>query len=125
MEKMKKINSKATFLLIMCFCLFMASSCSGGNGLSYKSGSFEGEADSFIGSLKVSVTIERNRIKQVDILEYSDTPGYSNVVFEHLPKKVRIDNIDELDTISGATTSSKAFLQAVKNALEKAKKLEE
>ncbi len=122
---MKKINFKAEFLLILCFFVFIATSCSGGNGISYKSGNFEGQADSFIGSLKVSVTIERNKIKQVDILEYSDTPGYSNVVFEHLPKKVSIDNIDELDTISGATISSKAFLQAVKNALEKAKKVED
>lgn len=85
------------------------------------SGSFEGQGNGFLGTISVKLIIEEDKIKHIDILEYSDTPGYSNVVFEYLPKKIIADNSYKIDTISGATITSKALLEAVNNALKKAK----
>ncbi len=110
--------SKMIFLIIS---LILVCSCSKQeNGKPSISGSFEGQGKGFLGEVSVKVIIEENKIKHIDILEYSDTPGYSNVVFEYLPKKTISANSTEIDTISGATITSKAFLEAVKDALKKA-----
>lgn len=84
------------------------------------SGVFEGTSEGLIGPITVRVTVEKNKIKDIDVIEYSDTPGYSDAVFDYLPEKVIALNSTEVDCVSGATITAKAFLSAVDNALYKA-----
>lgn len=83
------------------------------------SGSFEGIGKGHIGAIKVCVSIENDKITAVDILEYYDTPGYSDTVFETLPNKIIKENSLDVDVVTGATITSNGLLEAVKNALEK------
>ena len=84
------------------------------------SGVFEGKAEGLMGNISVRVVIEKNEIKNIDILEYADTPGYSDTVFEYLPKRVIEKDSTDVDLVAGATLTSKAFLEAVNDALKKA-----
>ena len=54
------------------------------------------------------------------MLEYSDTPGYSDTVFEFLPNKIIKEGAVDIDAVSGATITSRGFVQAVSDALKKA-----
>ena len=73
-----------------------------------------------MGNISVRVVIEKSEIKNIDILEYADTPGYSDTVFEYLPKRVIEKDSTDVDIVAGATLTSKAFLEAVNDALKKA-----
>lgn len=108
---------KRNIFFIFCFLLLL-SSCK--KDRISVSGVFDGISDGLIGPITVRVTIEKNKIKDINVLEYSDTPGYSDAVFDCLPKKVIASNSTEIDCVSGATITAKAFLSAVNDALYKA-----
>ncbi len=95
-------------------------SCSGKDGSASVSGVFEGEGRGLLGIVRVKVQIENNKVKNIDVLQYSDTPGYSDTVFEYLPARVIEADSTAVDVISGATITSRAFLDAVNDALKKA-----
>ncbi len=114
---MKKIIS-----LLIIFAVFAIMACHNGTKESLVSGTFEGSAESLLGELSVRVIIEKNKIEHIYILEYSDTPGYSDAVFDYLPAKIIAKNSTEVDVIAGATITSEALLKAVEDALKKAKR---
>lgn len=114
------MNKKICFLLIIFALSFLFFSCYVKNNENLVSGIFEGEAQGLIGSISVRVAIEKNKIKNIDVLEYADTPGYSDTVFEYLPKRVIQKDSTDVDLVAGATFTSKAFLAAVNDALKKA-----
>ncbi|AGT43973.1 FMN-binding protein [Treponema pedis] len=107
---------KLFFLFIAMFFV----SCLGKNGEASVSGIFEGIGKGLLGDIRVRVEIENNKIKTIDVVEYSDTPGYSDTVFDYLPDKIIDAGSVDVDIISGATVTSRAFLEAVKDALKKA-----
>lgn len=89
----------------------------------YKSGIYIGKGQGRLGEIKVKVEIGRNhKITNIEILEYSDTPGISDAVFENLPQKIISANGTNVEVISGATETSAGVLEAVENALKKSLK---
>ncbi|UTC63249.1 FMN-binding protein [Treponema sp. OMZ 787] len=113
---MKKIRF-AVIIFILSLLLF---SCNVKNDKELISGIFEGDGQSLMGPIKVRVVIEKSEIKNIDVLEYADTPGYSDTVFEFLPKKIVEKNSTNVDIVAGASLTSKALLEAVDDALKKA-----
>ncbi|MGI5066834.1 FMN-binding protein [Treponema putidum] len=111
---------KICFALIVFIFSSLLFSCNEKNDEKIVSGIFEGKAESLMGNMSVRVVIEKNEIKHIDILEYADTPGYSDAVFEYLPKRIVEKNSTDVDIVAGATLTSKAFLEAVNDALKKA-----
>ena len=53
------------------------------------------------------------------IVQHSDTPGISDEVFLQLPRSIIKAKSTEIDTISGATFTSRGVLEAVNDALQK------
>ncbi len=107
-------------IYFLCLLIFFCISCSVKNTEDSISGIFEGVGDGLLGQIRVRVEIEKDKIKDITVIDYFDTPGYSDAVFEYLPAKIIEENSVEVDCISGATITSKGFLDAVKAALEKA-----
>lgn len=116
---MSKKSNFIQIVFILCLLLLLFA-CGGNSEDNIISGVFEGKAESLMGNISVRVHIEKNEIKNIDIMEYSDTPGYSDTVFEYLPKKIIESNSSDVDIIGGATITSKALLDAVNDALKKA-----
>ena len=79
-------------------------------------GTYTGEGTGFAGTIKVAVTIKDKKITAIEILQTSDDAAFFNrakAILEQMIKK----QTWEVDTVSGATYSSKGIIAAVKNAL--------
>ena len=85
----------------------------------YKDGVYEGVAEGFNGAIKVKVTIAKGSITKVEILSHKeDDPYFSKskgVISKMLGKPGK-----NVDTVSGATFSSKGIIDAINNAVSKA-----
>lgn len=86
--------------------------------LDYDDGQYVGTATGYGGDIKVRVTMEDGYIVGVDILEAEDeTDSYFNKARKVLDD-VYTANTWDVDTVTGATYSSKGILNAIKNALK-------
>lgn len=86
----------------------------------YQDGEWLGTALGYNDDITVSVTIESGLITKIDILESSDDKPYFDWAKEEIPSQIISAQSTEVDTVSGATFSSKGIINAVQNALEKA-----
>lgn len=83
-------------------------------------GTHAGEAEGFLGPMKVEVTISDGKITEVKVVSHADTPDIANPALSELRDRMVEQQTWEVDAVSGATYSSKGFVQAVINALENA-----
>ena len=83
---------------------------------------FIGEADSFGGPVKVKVTMDGDKIAKIEVLSHSDTPGVCNAAYDTVPQRIIDAQSAEVEGASGASVSSRAIMDAVKDALAKAGK---
>ena len=72
------------------------------------------------GDMTVAVTFDNGRIQAIEIVKEAENPVLSKKVYTDLKAAVIASNSADLDAISGATFSSKGFLDAVKDAAKKA-----
>lgn len=79
-----------------------------------KDGTFVGEADAGVVLVKVSVTVENHAIVHIEIVEHQNGRGGAA---EAITGDMINANSYDVDTISGATLSSKAIKSAVSQAL--------
>ena len=86
----------------------------------YTDGTYEGTADGHNGEIKVEVTVSNGAIENIVITDHAETEGLSDPAFEEVPAEIMETNSTDVDTVSGATVTSKAIISAVENALEDA-----
>ncbi|MGL6100028.1 MAG: FMN-binding protein [Fusobacteriaceae bacterium] len=79
----------------------------------------EGTSESYGGTMKVSVTMDGDKISKVEVTENSDTRAYFRKASALLSKLEGKTSTEGLDIIAGATYSSEGILDAVKDALKK------
>jgi uncharacterized protein with FMN-binding domain len=77
------------------------------------SGAFEYESR----KIRVEVEIKDQSISNINILE-RDKGSHTTMAAEQIPNKIIRQQNNSIDAISGATTSSKAILKAIENALD-------
>jgi len=80
-------------------------------------GTYTGEVSRFPLEVKVEVTMENHRITRVNLIRHQNGQGGGA---EILPARIVETQRVDLDTVSGATYSSKAILTAVETALTEA-----
>ena len=117
---MKKKNVLASLLLagamFLTACGGSASSTSAAGGVS---GSFTGTAKG-MGGVSVTLTLTDNVITDCTAKGDEESPGIGSAVIEQFPGEVVEGNTINLDSISGATITSNAFVEAAKAALTEA-----
>lgn len=89
----------------------------------YKEGIYYGTAEGYSGDVSVAVVIQEKTIKAILITENSDDEAFFNRAMDIVKKVIRTQKTDDVDTVSGATYSSKGLLNAIKNALKQAEKV--
>ena len=89
----------------------------------YKEGIYYGTAEGYSGDISVAVVIQEKTIKAILITESSDDEAFFNRAMDVVKKVIRTQKTDDVDTVSGATYSSKGLLNAIKNALKQAEKV--
>jgi len=92
-----------------------------GNSASYKDGIYEGSGKGHGGEVRVSVKIEQGKIAEINVLAHNETEGVGSIAIERLPNEIIEAQSTEVETISGATMTSGAIINAVNSALEQAK----
>jgi uncharacterized protein with FMN-binding domain len=78
------------------------------------------EAEGYGGTIKVTVTMEGDKITNIE-RESTDTDNIGEVAMDELTDKMIKENTTDVEAVSEATTSSDAFISAVKEAVENAK----
>lgn len=80
-------------------------------------GTYEGSASGFSGKIKVSVVIKNQTIRSINILSNSDDEVFFNRAKEGVIAGIIAKQSTDVDTVSGATYSSRGIINAVKDAL--------
>lgn len=88
----------------------------------YKDGTYTGSGKGFKGgTTKVSVTVANGKITSVETLSNGDTPQYYKKASGTVINNILSKQSTSVDTVSGATYSSKGIISAVSDALNQAK----
>lgn len=90
---------------------------------SYKDGTYTGSAKGHGGKVSVTVTVENGNISNIEVTEQQETPEYWEKAKATISALLGLGDdasVDAVDTKTGATLSSEAIRQAVKNALKNA-----
>lgn len=85
----------------------------------YMPGSYEASAYGYVGKVTVHVRLDANEIKSIEVVEHQEDEEYFEMAKEVIDSML-INNQADVDTVSGATFSSKAIIDAVKKALKQA-----
>lgn len=96
------------------------SSTNNQNKVIYKDGSYTGTAQGFRANIDAKVTIKNGKIENVEIVNSSDDMRFFERA-QSLTETIVEEQSTDIDVVNGATYSSKGILDAVKDALDKAK----
>ncbi len=89
----------------------------------YETGEYTGKGQGAYGEIEIKVFVEDNFIEDIIIVEHSDTENIAEPAFEELTEKVINEQSTEVDIITDATVSSQGFLEALEDALSKARRV--
>lgn len=95
--------------------------CGGGSKTAFKDGDYKATTKGHNGDLTVDVKVADGKIEDIKVTDHKETEGIFDGVEENLIPEIIKKQSTEVDTISGATVSSKAVIEAVNKALEEAK----
>lgn len=90
--------------------------------LPYNEGVYYGTAEGYNGDITVAIVIQENTLKAVLVIGEEDDDTFFNRAMDVVTQMMKKQST-EVDTVSGATYSSKGLIQAVKNALEEARRV--
>lgn len=79
-------------------------------------GEYLGKADGLGGTLVVKVKMDGSKMAAIEVLEQSETPNVGGEALKKLPQMVIDAQSVDIDAVSGATVTSKAFFAAVSEA---------
>lgn len=91
----------------------------GGEG-KFPAGTYTGKAPGKNGDVTVEVTLTSDAIKEVKVTDHQETAGISDPAIEAVPGEIVDAQSLKVDTVSGATITSQAIIDAAKAALESA-----
>ncbi|WP_010233623.1 4Fe-4S binding protein [Clostridium arbusti] len=91
--------------------------------IKYKDGNYMGTGTGFNGgTTKVSISIKNGKINTIKTVSTEDDQAFYKNVENIIPNKIiSAQSTSSIDTVSGATYSSKGLIDATQNALNKAK----
>ena len=84
------------------------------------SGEYKGTAQGFADEVTVTLTLEDSLIKMVEAEGEGETPGIGTKALEIIPLQMTETGSIAADSVTGATITSDAIVEAARNALENA-----
>ena len=90
--------------------------------LPYNEGVYYGTAEGYNGDITVAIVIREKTLKAVLVIGEEDDDAFFGRAMDVVTQMMKKQST-EVDTVSGATYSCKGLIQAVKNALEEAKRV--
>ena len=87
---------------------------------SLKDGTYLGEAKGFAGKIITEVYVTEGRISDIKVIKHQESKGWYEEVYMTLPREIISKQRLNVDAISGATKTSKGFIESVEDAIKKA-----
>lgn len=78
---------------------------------------YDGAAMGYRGMIHVRVGFEQGTITEITVVESREDQAIGGAAIEELTDLVLMYNTTEIDAVSGATETSKGFLEAIENAI--------
>lgn len=78
---------------------------------------YQGQSKGIHGDIKIAASFEEEKISSLKILEHSETPAVGGEALKKLSASTVGKEISEIDTVAGATVTSKGFKLALEDAL--------
>lgn len=78
---------------------------------------FSGQAKGFVSDIKLAADFDGNKVIAVKVLEHSETPIPGGEALKKLSVSSIGKDLSQIDSIAGATYSSKGFKAALESAL--------
>lgn len=89
----------------------------------YKDGTYEGSGTGFRGATTtVAVTLKNDEITGIDVVSHGDDAPWFDPAYSSVSSQILSTQSTDVDAVSGATYSSLGIMDAVSDALEKAKR---
>lgn len=92
----------------------------GSTAYAYTPGEYTATGDGNNGKIEVKVTFDADKITAIEAVSHSETPGIYETALDTLPKLIVDSQSLSVDTVAGATMSSKGLLAAVEDAVVQA-----
>lgn len=83
-------------------------------------GKYSGQAQGFGGLVVVDLTIADGKITDLEVQEHGETPFIADPAIETILENILLTQSSDVDIVAGATITSEAVMNAVKQALQKA-----
>ena len=110
-------NTHKIFALLMCLLMMFSASAS---AESYKAGTYSASAPGKNGDVTVQVIFTEDAIKAVEVVKHQETPGLFETPVERIPAAIEKNQSLAIDTVTGATMTSQAILDAVADCVKQA-----
>ena len=114
-KKFERVSGAS--LLAASLALGLVTGCSGKKGTG---NTFTGTAEGKNGDVTVEVVYENNEIKSVKVTDQQETEGIADPALEKIPAAIVDAQTPNVETVSGATITSDAIINATKEALKSA-----
>ena len=89
--------------------------------ITYIPGIYEGSGQGYMGEIHVRVQLSSAGIEDIQIISHGEGAFSGAAAMEELLDLILIEGTTDLDAVSGASYSSRGFLEAVEDALGRAK----
>lgn len=86
----------------------------------YMAGTYKGSAEGNNGTLTVQVTFSKSSIDDIQIIDQQETKSIASDAIEKIPTAIIEAQSPNVDTVSGATNTSNAIINAVKDCIKQA-----
>ena len=111
---------------VLLLCLFLLTGCHSQKTTTqdtiYRDGTITTVASGYGGEFEVETIVNNDEIVDIIVKENNETPSIGGVAIEQMIEIMKEKNSYDVDTISGATFSSQALKDAVKEAMEQLRK---
>jgi uncharacterized protein with FMN-binding domain len=115
-ERMKKY-----IVLFVCAALLFAACLSFKSLNVYEPGHWEGSGEGYNGTIRIAVDTDSTSIIDITVLDQNDDEMIGGEAIKELKEFILETDSTDIDAISGATQTSEGFINAVDDALSKAK----
>ncbi|MDY2834607.1 MAG: FAD-dependent oxidoreductase [Candidatus Aphodomonas sp.] len=111
---------KKVLALCLALCMMLFGVTCFAEAAAYTPGTYTAQAFGMNGYVPVTVTVSENKIESIEIGDNYETPGVSGYAIRQVPAAILEYQSLAVDTVTGATFTSRAILNAVEDCLTQA-----
>ena len=112
-------NLKRLFFILNFILAFIFSQTLYGENKNLVTGSKTGTAVGYHGKITVLTELKDGKFTNISIKSHSETKDVGDIAISKIPNEIVKKQSLDVDSVAGATVTSKAIVEAVANALEK------